>query len=112
MRFPSLIRLPKHRRFNVEPRYYDPIKEDIEERTERIRQELKGMDGEFKPGNITFNRKTKSVPNTSFLQLLIAAVLGSLVIGWLFYGNDVFYAFVLVIPIYLYFRLRKRTSRR
>jgi hypothetical protein len=27
-------------RFDIKPRYYDPIKEEIEERTSRIRQEL------------------------------------------------------------------------
>ena len=36
MKFPSLSRIPKNKRFNFEPRYYDPIKEDIQNRTERI----------------------------------------------------------------------------
>lgn len=112
MRFPSLIRLPRNKQFRMEPRYYDPIKEDIAERTERIKRELEGEKEDYKPGNISFDRRTKSVPNTSFLQLLIAAVLGSLVVGWLFYGNQVFYSLFLIFPIYLYFRLKKILFRR
>ena len=30
MKFPSLIRLPKNKKFNVKPRHYDPIKDDID----------------------------------------------------------------------------------
>ena len=41
MKIPSLSRMPKYKRFNFEPRYYDPIKEDIQNRTERIKGELK-----------------------------------------------------------------------
>ena len=57
MRFPSLFRTPRHQKFHIEPRYYDPIKEEIAERTERIRKE---MDGEYKGGSagrISFKRK-------------------------------------------------------
>ncbi len=113
MRFPSLIRLPRNRRFNIEPRYYDPVKEEIKERTRRIKLELEGKSkGGQTPGKITFQRKTESIPNASFLQMLIAAVLGVSVIGWLYYGNDVFYALWLIVPVYLYFRLRRPKAKR
>ena len=46
MKLPSLTRLPKNRRFNFQPRYYDPIKEEIEERTSRIKKEI-GDSSEF-----------------------------------------------------------------
>lgn len=32
MKLPSLVRLPRNRSFNFEPRYYDPVKEDIARR--------------------------------------------------------------------------------
>jgi hypothetical protein len=41
MKFPSIFRTATPMRFEIKPRYYDPIKEEIEERTSRIRQELK-----------------------------------------------------------------------
>lgn len=117
MRFPSLIRLSRNKRFSIEPRYYDPIKEEIEERTRRIKQELNqgsvegGSSEGYSPGRITFERRTQSVPNTSFLQLLIAAVLGGITVGWLYFGNEVFYALWLAVPVYLYFRFKRRRTK-
>lgn len=112
MKFPSLIRLPSNRKFEITPRHYDPIKEEIEERTSRIKREMESQSGssEFVPGKITFQRKTESVPNASLMQFAIASFLGLLVIGWLYFGNEVFY-YVLyaAIPLYVYFRfIRKR----
>lgn len=114
MRFPSLFRLPQSQRFYIKPRYYDPIKEEIKERTEKIKREMEsGEKTDYVPGRITFERKTRSVPNASFLQLVIAAILGSLLVGWFYYGNDVFYALWLAVPVYLYFRfIRKFFKRR
>lgn len=113
MRFPSFIKVTRHRRFEMTPRYYDPIKEEIQERTERIKEEMEGREkGEYVPTKISFERKTSSVPNSSFLQILIAAILGSLVIGWLYFGNQIFYSLWLAVPVYLFFRLRKSSHRR
>ncbi len=108
MRFPSLFRLPKHQQFRIQPRYYDPVKDEIQERTERIKDEMKGNEAE---GNyhskISFKRKTKSAPATSMIQLGIAALLGALVLGWLQFGGDIFYYMLwLLVPIYLIYRLK------
>ena len=115
MKFPSIIKTPKNRRFELVPRYYDPVKEELEERTRRIKREMevenpetqaqKTNSGDYLPGRISFERRTGS-SNTSLLQLIIAATLGITVVGWLYYGNQVFYALWVVVPIYLFFRLR------
>jgi hypothetical protein len=113
MRFPSLFRVPRHQKFNFEPRYYDPIKEEIQERTRRIEQELKGSQGSgYTPGNISFQRKAAAAPSSSMLQLVIAAILGSLVVGWLYYGDVFLNVLWLAIPVYLFFRLRGRFKRK
>ncbi len=112
MRFPSLFRLPQSQRFQIKPRYYDPIKEEIKERTERIkREEESGIKSDYMPGRISFERKTTAVPSASFLQLIIAAVLGGLLVGWFYYGNDVFYVLWVSVPIYGYYRFRKILKR-
>lgn len=111
MRFPSFIKLPGYKRFEITPRYYDPIKEEIRERTARIKREMETGEAEYTPSKITFERTSKSIPNTSFLQMLIAACLGLLCVGWLYFGNDIFYALWLVMPIYLFIRLRKSRKR-
>ena len=40
MKLPSIFKTASHQRFAIKPRYYDPIKEEIEERTSRIKKEL------------------------------------------------------------------------
>ncbi|MFY0687889.1 MAG: hypothetical protein JXQ90_12020 [Cyclobacteriaceae bacterium] len=111
MRFPSFIKLPRNKRFTFEARHYDPIKEEIEERTRMIKRQMETGDEDYKPGKIAFERRNIKAPNASLLQLFIAAILGSLVIGWLFYGNAIFQVLWLAVPIYLYFRLRKPKRR-
>lgn len=108
MKFPSIIKTSRYRRFEIEPRYYDPIKEEIEERTERIKRELRGeYSSEYSGARISFDRKSRKTASTSFIQLLIAAVLSLMVVGWLYFGNEVFYVLIVIAPFYLYKRLRK-----
>lgn len=46
MKLPTIFRTASHQRFSIKPRYYDPIKEEIEERTARIKMELE-QEGEI-----------------------------------------------------------------
>ena len=125
MKFPSLFKVPSHQRFKYMPRYYDEIREDIENRTKRIKKELE-LEGVIKPeensddsgdqyksritGSFSKRAYYNSTRNRSaILQFIIFAVLISLVGGYLYFGNDIFYSAFLVFPIYLYFRLKKRS---
>ncbi len=40
-KFPSIFKIPSYKTFFYEPRYYDPIKEDIKKREQKIKLELK-----------------------------------------------------------------------
>jgi hypothetical protein len=40
MKLPTIFRTASHQRFAIKPRYYDPIKEEIEARTAQIKMEL------------------------------------------------------------------------
>jgi len=112
MRF--LFRIPKHQQFHIKPRYYDPVKEEIKERTERIKLRMEGNEnGDYQPTRIEFRRKTKSVSGTSLLQLGIAALLGVLTMSWLYIGNEIFYyAACIAIMLYLFYRLKKLNHRK
>ncbi len=114
MRFPSLFRLPRHQQFRIQPRYYDPVKEEIKERTERIKEQMGGKpDGNYQPSKINFKRKTKSAPATSMIQLAIASLLGLMVLGWLQFGNEVFYYILwIILPVYLIYRLKSLRRRK
>src|SRR5690606_41747519 len=49
MKLPSIVKLGKYHRFNITPRHYDPINEEIEERTNAIRRQLE-EEGVLQPG--------------------------------------------------------------
>ena len=116
MKIPSLTKLPNHRRFHIEPRYYDPVKEDIEERTSRIEQEIRqvgavsGSHRSIMEG--AFARRNEQVKNTNILQLSIIAILFTTIFGYIYYGNAVFYLFILAAPFYFLIRLRKFSGGR
>ena len=105
MRFPSLFRLPSNQQFEIKPRYYDPVKEFVEQRKSLVNSET----GDDKKARISFDRRKTSVGmGTSLLQLIIALALGVLTVGWLFIGSDIFYFALILAPFYLYSRIRKK----
>lgn len=112
MRF--LFRIPKHQQFQIKPRYYDPVKEEIEERVARIKQREEGQaNGSFLPPKIEFKRKTRSASSTSLLQLGIATILGVGILGWLYMGDEVIYYLGGVgIPVYLLYRFKSLKKSR
>ncbi len=118
MKVPSLLRIPKHQKFHIQPRYYDPVKEEIEQRISRIKNELDGennedlmqyrsrMKGAF--GRQKSDRGGHTVRHkigaSQFLMILV--VTGGFV-GYLFYGNIALYSMGAVIALYYYLKLRK-----
>ena len=91
MKIPSFIRLPKNKRFNFEPRYYDPIKEEIEERTSRIKNEMEEEEGYSHRGSISsaFRRKQRQNKQSNVMQFVFVFIL----VGVLFYS---FIKFILI----------------
>lgn len=117
LKLPSLVKKPKYQRFHVEPRYYDPIKEDIEFRTERIKSEL-GMESEELDtgysskitGSFRKNMKHAKgggVDQTMMLRLIILIVLVLFAGGFVYMGSEVFYLLLLYVPFYLWKKFRK-----
>ena len=103
MKFPSLIRLPKNKKFNVKPRHYDPIKDDIDQRVSKIKNEKKKK---------TFinkfdNRNEKGILKPGNLQLFLFLFLSIIFIGWLYYGNKIFVLLV-VIPLIYFYKLKRK----
>jgi hypothetical protein len=109
MKFPSLSRIPKYKRFNFEPRYYDSVKEDIQNRTQRIKGELKVTSAHAHREHIksAFRQREKRAKSSDFMQLLLIFILLGAFGGWLIYGNIALYIFLFVFPLYLYLRTRK-----
>ena len=108
MKLPSFVKLPGHKKFNITPRYYDPIKEEIVERTEMIKREMSGEeDFGVDAHKITFDKRSSPGPNTSGLQIVIALSLSLALIGWLYFGNSILHLLWLIIPLFLIFKFKK-----
>lgn len=114
MKFPSLFRSTSPMRYDVKPRYYDPVKEEIEERTARIKKEMEeeglldaeeierssrtyvgGIRGSFaqhrgiKPKSSSMFNSTATIRTLLFFAMIIGAFgyiyLGPVILNYLLY---------------------------
>jgi len=94
----------------VEPRYYDPVKEDIENRTSRIKKELElSKEGEEHPKSSisgAFSRRSRESRKASIIQLLLIIFFITISLGYLQFCNNILYLFLVIVPIYFYVRLK------
>lgn len=127
MKLPSLFRTASNVRYDIKPRYYDPVKEEIEQRTARIKKEL-DSDGlvnsvgdaqEFRSnlrGSFAQSRgikekmDTKTVASTGLIRTFIFLFLMGSIFGYLYLGPIVFnyllYLAVFALGIYLLKKLK------
>lgn len=113
MKIPSIIKTPRHNRFNFEPRHYDPVKEEIEEkiRAYKANKALNKSERNTSSISAAFSKRQRKNSTASAIQLIIAIVLMVTCVGWLFYGNQIFYSYLLLSPIYFYWRFKNRRNR-
>jgi len=117
MKFPSLTKIPKHQRFNFEPRYYDPVKEEIKERTRQIRREVEQSQAEkddlFKYRSTiarSFSRRSRRNTQANFLQSTFILAFVGTIIGYLYFGNIALYVLLFIIPFYIYLKSRRNND--
>jgi hypothetical protein len=112
---------PQHQRFKYSPRYYDPVKEELKERESRIKLELarergEQLDDENKhrsriTGSFHAARKrSKGGPGLSAIMIRFGIILFMVVffIAYLEFGRPALYSLFAVVPLYFYFRFKKR----
>ena len=119
IKFPNLFgRTPNHQRFSFEPRFYDPLKDEIKERENRIRQEIeneknKTVDGYQTriQGSFHSARKRSSATSSdlraALIRIGVLLFLVVLLVAYLQWGTQAFYGLVVFIPLYLWIRFRK-----
>lgn len=115
MKFPSIFRTPSHQRFHFEPRYYDPVKEDLDQRQSRIKKELESgqvVDEEYKSyikGNFTgklYKRRTGK-SSSGILQFFLMAILFGGIFGYIYFGEIVLYYLLPFVALFIYLRIRR-----
>lgn len=115
MKLPSLIRLPNNKKFTYEPRFYDPIKEEIDERTERIRREMESDASMTTQQRLKFKEEWKQASQrndaedkrSSISQMVFILLFSLTFVGYIFYGNNALYIGLILIPLYIFLRVRQ-----
>lgn len=112
MKIPLLSRRVQHKRFNFEPRHYDPVKEDIKNRTARISAEIRQERSTDHSENIraAFKSAEKRERSISFTQLFIMFLLLGAVLGWMYYGNTAIYIFLAIFLLFIYLKSRAKST--
>ncbi|MFC2086714.1 hypothetical protein ACFLSA_00920 [Bacteroidota bacterium] len=94
MSIPRFFKVPQHKQFNFTPRYYDPEKEEREERIKRIREEMGIQDtntaykanSNYVRGQMkTYFDRTKKTRKQSNLRLLIILMFLLLIAYYFFF---------------------------
>ncbi|MGM0944787.1 MAG: hypothetical protein ACQEW9_06335 [Bacteroidota bacterium] len=129
MKFPSIFRTASHSRFDIKPRYYDPVKEELEQRTSRIKQELEaegklgeiteeerlkryetGIRGAFAQHQGIRERNTSIMTSTAMIRTLIFLFLITGLSGYIYLGPVIFeyllYLAMIVVAIYYFTKLK------
>ena len=113
MKLPSFIKLPGHKKFTITPRYYDPIKEEIMERTEAIKRIMSRKENfGIRNHKITFEGRSSQRRDALGKQMVIALGLSLGIMGWLYFGNYILNLLWLIIPTYLILKFKKKGIRR
>jgi hypothetical protein len=125
MKFISLFtKAPQHQRFNYTPRFYDPKKEEMKEREEKIRRELEREKGSLPAGDAGDYRsrisgsfqaarrrsKTSSEPNAVMIRLGVLLFIVFFLMAFLTWGKPAIYSLFLFVPIYFYLKFKKRSA--
>lgn len=120
MKFPSLIRLPQYKKFDYEPRYYDPVKDEITERTQRIQSDMEfeqrmqasGTREEFRRHlDDAFKRRLQNERSTNIMQVVLVLLMVCIFVGYLFFGNVALYPSLLILAGYIVWRIRTERKR-
>jgi hypothetical protein len=133
MKFPSLFRTASPMRYDIKPRYYDPVKEEIEQRTSRIKKELEneglikpgdeqqdfgsygaGIRGSFSQYKGIKQRETSLFSSTAMIRTILFLAMVSMAFGYIYIGPDIFiyllYFGLISGGIYFLFRMKNRAK--
>lgn len=114
MKFPSILKIPEHKKFRMPNRYYDPIKEDIQNRTDLIKAEMDRRES-LDPDHSDYQSRIEGAfsqksyykeSKSGMLRFTLMVLLSAGAVGYLYLGNIVLYS-IIGLLVLIYF-LRKR----
>lgn len=102
MKLPTLTRLARYKRFDYQPRYYDPVKEEVEARAESIRKQIRQQkSGNYQQDNTrireAFRQNRRKDKRADLMQMAFVVFFGAAIFAYLEFGN------IVLIPSLLFF---------
>jgi hypothetical protein len=131
MKFPQIFRTAQPMRFDIKPRYYDPVKEEIDQRTARIKKELQAdgklpinegeeeglsnynssIRGSFTGGSPIKGRASAALHSAGMIRLVIFVLLIASLFGYIYYGPEAIYLLLYIVAgislLFLFFKLKR-----
>ncbi|MFD2200220.1 hypothetical protein [Shivajiella indica] len=131
MKFPQIFRTAQPMRFDIKPRYYDPVKEEIEQRTARIKKELQAdgklpleegdeenvglyhssIRGSFTGGSQIKGRYSSALNSAGLIRLVIFVLLIGSLFGYIYYGAEAIYIILYLLAgislLVVFFKLKR-----
>ncbi|MFD2035655.1 hypothetical protein ACFSKL_12700 [Belliella marina] len=136
MKFPSIFRTAKPMGFEIKPRYYDPVREEIEQRTERIKRNLQAegliksdekmtdefmqdygstIRGAFTQGGPIGKRKSSPLESAGLIRLIIFVLLVGVVFGYYYLEEAMTEILIYVVGgsalLWAFFRLKGKIKQ-
>ncbi|RPA67369.1 hypothetical protein EF405_15985 [Cyclobacteriaceae bacterium YHN15] len=135
MKFPQIFRTAQPMRFDIKPRYYDPVKEEIEQRTARIKKELQAdgklpvedgdeeglsyysssIRGSFTGGSPIKGRTSSALHSAGMIRLVIFVLLIVSLFGYIYYGPEAIYILLYIVAgislLFVFFRLKRKQRK-
>lgn len=132
MKFPQIFRTAQPMRFDIKPRYYDPVKEEVEQRTARIKKELQAdgilpsleedaedlkgysssIRGSFTSGGPIKGRESTSIHSAGLIRLVIFVLLIGSLFGYIYFGPEALYILLYTAMgiglLVAFFRLKRK----
>jgi hypothetical protein len=133
MKLPTVFRTATPMRFDIKPRYYDPVKEEIVQRTSQIKKDLEaqglldksdgtsrdigsygaGIRGSFSQHKGIKEREGVNIfASTAMIRSMIFLLLVGSIFGYIYIGPLIFeymaYVAALGAAIYFFFRLKPK----
>ena len=98
-----------------EPRFYDPVKEEVEDRAEMIRREVEAEAKATEEQRIKFraewqqhhNRQDEESKRSTISQMIFIVLIAFTFVGYIFYGNNVLYIGLILLTVYIFLRARQ-----
>lgn len=104
-KFFSLLKLPKHKQFDYQPRYYDEQKEELEARIKRRQTDNTSVNSEERLRHGFKQRKTEK-KKIDWGQSLFILAFSMTFVGYFYFGNVALWGLGIFLIAYIYLRRR------